>query len=127
VRGAESGVPVRRRAPAPHLVEAAESETKSCEIKSALASEGLGLTLVSGNGVTASYDGLLLRPDPPVSRHLSIYTRVRPDPITEAFVSPITEKTPATPSHIQLRLKMENQLKTGTFLAFDRFHLLNSP
>jgi len=74
----------------------------------ALAAEGLGLTLVPGNVVPATYDGLLLRPDPPVSRHLSIYTRVRPDPITEAFVSAIADSTLATPTHIQERLGIVN-------------------
>jgi DNA-binding transcriptional LysR family regulator len=73
----------------------------------ALAAEGLGLTLVPGNVVPPTYDGLLLRPDPPVRRHLSIYTRVRPDPITQAFVVAVTDKTLATPTHIQQRLKME--------------------
>jgi DNA-binding transcriptional LysR family regulator len=72
----------------------------------ALASEGLGLTLVPGNVVPKTYDGLLLRPDPPVNRHLSIYTRVRPDPITEAFVSAITHTTLATPEHIRKRLQL---------------------
>jgi DNA-binding transcriptional LysR family regulator len=71
-----------------------------------LASEGLGFTLVPGNVVPATFDGLLLRPDPPVQRHLSVYTRVRPDPITAAFVTAITDKTLATPPHIQKALKI---------------------
>jgi DNA-binding transcriptional LysR family regulator len=33
----------------------------------ALASEGLGITLVPGNVIPATFDGLLLRPDPPVT------------------------------------------------------------
>jgi DNA-binding transcriptional LysR family regulator len=72
-----------------------------------LASEGLGLTLVPGNVIPATFDGLLLRPDPPVQRHLSVYTRVRPDPITAAFVTAITEKTLATPVHILRALQMQ--------------------
>jgi DNA-binding transcriptional LysR family regulator len=70
----------------------------------ALAREGLGLTLVPGNNVPSTYDGALFRPDPAVSRHLSIYTRVRPDPITQAFVTAITDTTFATPVHIRERL-----------------------
>lgn len=77
-----------------------------------LASEGLGPTLVPGNVVPATYDGLLLRPDPPVSRHLSIYTRVRPDPITEAFVTAITDEALATPDHIQERVRLRRTPST---------------
>jgi DNA-binding transcriptional LysR family regulator len=73
----------------------------------ALAREGLGLTLVPGNNVPAGYDGVLLRPDPSVSRHLSIYTRVRPDPITQAFITAITDTTLATPLHIRERLGIQ--------------------
>jgi DNA-binding transcriptional LysR family regulator len=73
----------------------------------ALAREGLGLTLIPGNNVPATYDGALLRPDPSVSRHLSIYTRVRPDPITQAFVTAITDTTLATPVHIRERLGIQ--------------------
>ena len=56
----------------------------------ALALEGLGLTLIPGNVVPPGFPGLLLWPDPPVRRQLSVYTRVRPDPITAAFVAAIT-------------------------------------
>lgn len=71
-----------------------------------LAAEGLGITLLPGNVVPASFDGLLLRPDPPVQRHLSVYTRVRPDPITAAFVTAISDKTLATPIHILKALQI---------------------
>jgi DNA-binding transcriptional LysR family regulator len=66
----------------------------------ALALEGLGLTLVPGNVIPPDFAGRLLRPDPPVSRELSVYTRVRPDPITAAFVAAITRDTLATPPYI---------------------------
>ncbi|MDQ1464186.1 MAG: hypothetical protein QOC73_1127 [Actinomycetota bacterium] len=66
----------------------------------ALALEGLGLTLIPGNVVPPGYRGVLLWPDPPVRRQLSVYTRVRPDPITAAFVAAITRETLATPPHI---------------------------
>jgi DNA-binding transcriptional LysR family regulator len=70
----------------------------------ALAHEGLGLTLIPGNVVPPNYPGLLLWPDPPVRRELSIYTRVRPDPITAAFVAAISHGTLATPPRIVQRL-----------------------
>jgi DNA-binding transcriptional LysR family regulator len=63
----------------------------------ALACEGLGLTLVPGNVVPPDFRGLLFWPDPPVHRELAVYTRVRPDPITAAFVAAITRDTLATP------------------------------
>src|SRR5580658_1176556 len=69
-----------------------------------LARAGLGLALVPGNIVPPHFDGILLRPDPPVLRPLSVYTRVRPDPITAAFVSAIAVETLVTPPHITARL-----------------------
>ncbi|MDX6337689.1 MAG: hypothetical protein QOG05_5029 [Streptosporangiaceae bacterium] len=68
-----------------------------------LAYEGLGVTLLPGNVVPAAFDGMLRQPDPPVRRMLSAYTRVRPDPITAAFVEAICHHTLATPAHL-LRL-----------------------
>src|SRR3984893_8465668 len=69
-----------------------------------LARAGLGLALVPGNIVPPHFDGILLRPDPPVLRPLSVYTRVRPDPITAAFVTAISVETLVTPPHITARL-----------------------
>ncbi len=71
-----------------------------------LARAGLGLALVPGNLVPPGFDGILLRPDPPVRRALSVYTRVRPDPITAAFVEAITIENLATPPHITARLEL---------------------
>jgi len=65
-----------------------------------LAQAGLGITLLPGNVVPPAFDGVLRRPDPPVQRMLSAYTRVRPDPITAAFVEAICHHTLATPTHI---------------------------
>jgi len=56
-----------------------------------LARAGLGITLLPANVIPAQFDGIVRRPDPPVLRPLSVYTRVRPDPITAAFVDAITE------------------------------------
>jgi hypothetical protein len=50
--------------------------------------------------VPPPFDGVLRRLDPPVQRMLSAYTRVRPDPITAAFVEAISDHTMATPTHI---------------------------
>ncbi|MEY9855735.1 DNA-binding transcriptional LysR family regulator [Catenulispora sp. GAS73] len=66
-----------------------------------LAQEGLGLTLVPGNVVPPGFAGKLLWPEPPVSRELSVYTRVRPDPITAAFVAAVTGNMLATPSYLR--------------------------
>jgi len=70
-----------------------------------LARAGLGITLLPGNVVPPAFDGVLRRPDPPVRRMLSAYTRVRPDPITAAFVQAICHHTMATPRHILSRLE----------------------
>jgi DNA-binding transcriptional LysR family regulator len=75
-----------------------------------LARAGLGLALLPGNVVPPHFDGLLLRPDPPVRRPLSVYTRVRPDPITAAFVAAIAVETLATPPHIVSRLGQPREL-----------------
>jgi len=69
-----------------------------------MARAGVGLALVPGNIVPRDFDGILLRPDPPVLRPLAVYTRVRPDPITAAFVSAISVETLVTPAHITERL-----------------------
>ncbi|WP_034088812.1 LysR family transcriptional regulator [Streptacidiphilus albus] len=69
-----------------------------------LARAGIGLALLPGNIVPPHFDGILLRPDPPVLRPLAVYTRVRPDPITAAFVSAISVETLVTPTHITDRL-----------------------
>ena len=58
-----------------------------------LAQAGLGITLLPGNVIPSHFDGTVLSPDPPVLRTLSVYTRVRPDPITEAFVDAISRQT----------------------------------
>jgi DNA-binding transcriptional LysR family regulator len=69
-----------------------------------MARAGLGLALVPANIIPPQFDGIVLRPDPPVRRPLSVYTRVRPDPITAAFVAAIAVETLVTPPHIISRL-----------------------
>jgi DNA-binding transcriptional LysR family regulator len=56
-----------------------------------LARAGLGITLLPSNVIPPQFDGIIRHPDPPVLRNLSVYTRVRPDPITAAFVDAIAE------------------------------------
>jgi DNA-binding transcriptional LysR family regulator len=65
-----------------------------------LSRAGLGITLLPGNVVPPHFDGIVLHPDPPVLRRLSVYTRVRPDPITEAFVEAISDQTLVNPAHV---------------------------
>jgi len=58
-----------------------------------LSQAGLGITLLPGNVIPSHFDGTVLSPDPPVLRKLSVYTRVRPDPITQAFVDAISQQS----------------------------------
>jgi DNA-binding transcriptional LysR family regulator len=68
---------------------------------------GLGIALLPGNVIPAAFDGVVRQPDPPVRRMLSAYTRVRPDPITAAFVEAICHHTLATPTHLRTRLQSQ--------------------
>ena len=70
----------------------------------AMVRAGLGIALVPCNIIPPEFDGVVLRPDPPISRQLSVYVRDRPDPITAAFVAAITDETPMMPPHIADRL-----------------------
>jgi DNA-binding transcriptional LysR family regulator len=75
-----------------------------------LAEAGLGVTLLPGNVIPAAFSGVLRHPDPPVLRPLSAYTRVRPDPITAAFLDAICHHTLANPAHLhRLMQPPENQ------------------
>ncbi|MCW2855130.1 MAG: LysR family transcriptional regulator [Marmoricola sp.] len=79
------------------FVPHAAVKTEQAPSALALALEGLGLTLVPGNVIPPDFPGQVFWPNPPVRRELSVYTRVRPDPITAAFVTAITEGALATP------------------------------
>lgn len=59
----------------------------------ALAAAGLGPALVPHNILPASYDGHVLRPNPPISRPLAAYTRGNPDPLAAAFINKLSIKT----------------------------------
>lgn len=51
-----------------------------------LAAAGLGPALVPANVLPDSFDGRVLRPQPPVTRTLAAYTRHDPDPLTAEFI-----------------------------------------
>ncbi len=52
----------------------------------ALATAGLGPALVPDNILPTGFEGHVLRPDPPVCRTLTAYTRGEPDPLAAAFI-----------------------------------------
>jgi len=54
--------------------------------------------------VPPHFDGVLLRPDPPVSRALSAYTRAKPDPVTAAFIAVAAKETVVLPPYILHRI-----------------------
>ncbi|RKT18975.1 DNA-binding transcriptional LysR family regulator [Streptomyces sp. 1114.5] len=62
-----------------------------------LAAAGLGPALVPANIVPPHFDGALLRPDPPIRRTLTAYTRTRPDPLTVAFADLLAEQAKVNP------------------------------
>ena len=72
-----------------------------------LARAGLGITLLPGNVVPEHFDGIIARPEPPVRRPLSVYTRVKPDPITAAFVDAICNDLLTNPPHIQMLVSVK--------------------
>jgi DNA-binding transcriptional LysR family regulator len=69
-----------------------------------LVAAGLGIGLVPAHVIPPHFEGVLLRPDPPVRRPLSVYMRVRPDPITAAFVAAIADEALVMPPHVLDRL-----------------------
>ncbi|MFF9645808.1 LysR family transcriptional regulator [Kitasatospora aureofaciens] len=62
-----------------------------------LAAAGLGPALVPADIIPPHFDGLLLRPDPPIRRTLTAYTRTRPDPLTVAFAELLAERARINP------------------------------
>ncbi|WP_369192387.1 LysR family transcriptional regulator [Streptomyces sp. R08] len=69
-----------------------------------LAAAGLGPALVPANVVPPHFAGRLLRPDPPVRRTLTAYTRPRPDPLTTAFLDTLAEHARVMPPHVHDQL-----------------------
>ncbi|MEU0153818.1 LysR family transcriptional regulator [Micromonospora fulviviridis] len=66
-----------------------------------LASAGLGPALVPANILMPDFEGALLRPDPPVRRTLTAYTRTRPDPLTAAFADLLARQAQVVPPHVR--------------------------
>ncbi|MBB5959984.1 DNA-binding transcriptional LysR family regulator [Saccharothrix tamanrassetensis] len=56
-----------------------------------LAAAGLGPALVPRNVVPERFDGVVLRPEPPVRRELVAYCHKDPDPLTSAFIGLLAE------------------------------------
>ncbi|MGW3040231.1 LysR family transcriptional regulator [Kitasatospora sp. NPDC001159] len=69
------------------------------------AATGLGPTLVPANAIPPHFNGAVLRPDPPVSRPLTAYTRTTPDPVSAAFLDILADQDLLTPRHIRRRLR----------------------
>ncbi|MGF1427003.1 LysR family transcriptional regulator [Kitasatospora sp. LaBMicrA B282] len=69
------------------------------------AATGLGPTLVPANTIPPHYTGVVLRPDPPVTRPLTAYTRTTPDPVAAAFLDILADQDLLTPRHIRRRLR----------------------
>ncbi|MFI7687639.1 LysR family transcriptional regulator [Nonomuraea sp. NPDC049655] len=63
-----------------------------------LAAAGLGPALVPANIIPPHFDGVLLRPDPPIRRALAAYTRTRPDAITVAFADLLAQQARVNPA-----------------------------
>jgi DNA-binding transcriptional LysR family regulator len=80
----------------PHIALRTEQAPSALNFSQA----GLGVTMLTANVIPPQFDGIVLDPYPPVERRLSVYTRVRPDPITEAFVEAISDQTLVTPPHV---------------------------
>jgi hypothetical protein len=58
----------------------------------------------SWNPARPSFDGHLLRPDPPVCRTLTAYTRGEPDPLAAAFIDVLARHAKLLPEHVARRL-----------------------
>ncbi|WP_223243091.1 LysR family transcriptional regulator [Streptomyces sp. CBMA123] len=63
-----------------------------------LAAAGLGPALAPANIIPPHFDGVLLRPDPPIRRTLTAYTRTRPDPLTVAFADLLAHQARVNPT-----------------------------
>lgn len=71
-----------------------------------LAAVGLGPALVPANIIPPSFDGRLLRPDPPVRRALSAYTNRAPDAVSAAFIDVLAATAVLIPDHVKTAVGM---------------------
>ncbi|GAB2727070.1 LysR family transcriptional regulator [Kitasatospora kifunensis] len=67
-----------------------------------LAAAGLGPALVPANIVPPEFDGVALRPNPPIRRTLTAYTRTRPDRLTAAFADLLAHQACVAPTRLPL-------------------------
>ena len=66
-----------------------------------LAAAGLGPSLVPANLIPPHFEGRILRPDPPILRQLTAYSRIRPDPLTAAFIDLLASTAQVLPDPIK--------------------------
>ncbi|MFE0329443.1 hypothetical protein ACFW08_22155 [Streptomyces sp. NPDC058960] len=62
--------------------------------------DALGPTLVPADTIPPRFAGAFLRPDPPLRRQLTGYTRTIPDPVTSSFPETLAEHAPLMPAHV---------------------------
>ncbi|WP_269857011.1 LysR family transcriptional regulator [Streptomyces sp. RPT161] len=74
------------------------------------ASAGLGPTLVPANTIPRHFAGAVLRPDPPIHRRITAYTRTSPDPIAAAFLEILADQALLMPAHIRRRLHLPDRV-----------------
>jgi DNA-binding transcriptional LysR family regulator len=74
--------------------------TEQTAVAPLLAAAGLGPTLTPVNVIPDGFAGRLLRPDPPVRRALTAYSRTRPDPLAAAFADVLAHEAPLIPPHV---------------------------
>ncbi|MEN3582872.1 LysR family transcriptional regulator [Streptomyces sp. ZYX-F-203] len=75
--------------------------TRQAPAAAAFAATGTGVALVPGNVIPEHFPGRLLRPEPPLARRLTAYTRASPDPASSAFLDLLRRDIPLTPGHIR--------------------------
>ncbi|MGC0379706.1 LysR family transcriptional regulator [Streptomyces sp. SAI-229] len=73
------------------------------------AAAGLGPTLVPANTIPPYFGGAFLRPEPPVRRQLTGYTRTSPDPVTASFLETLGAHAPLMPPHVGRRLRLNGR------------------
>lgn len=69
------------------------------------AAAGLGPALVPANTIPSHVPGAFPRPDPPLRRQLTGYTRTSPDRVTASFLETLGQHAPLMPAHVSRRLR----------------------
>jgi DNA-binding transcriptional LysR family regulator len=73
------------------------------------AAAGLGPTLVPASSVPRHFPEAVLRPDPPVTRVLTGYTRTSPDSVAASFLDLLEEHAALMPRHVARRLGLRTR------------------